>query len=134
MSAQLVHSAAPALLVCLLLLGACGERMGAAWKETTIFLGARLEDKGASVIEVSASVAHSGRGVGALYSDCVAASYAKTRGFAYIYRIFNDITGHGDIVTERTRYLMTVAKAAQSDPLGTSQITQNCMQRNIPTK
>lgn len=116
-----------------LVLSACAQRIGSAPKEPMVFIAAQTKLLSNDIVEITASVAHPSFGVPTAYADCVGAQYALIRGMKYASRLTSEQTGHADIVSEKTSYLLSRVAPGGKNVLNATEIVQRCKANQIPT-
>ena len=116
----------------LLTLGACTQSAKGGSGPMS-FLEAKVTVLNYDMIEVNASVLNPVEGANRAYSDCAAARFALTRLNPYVRRVTSKLLGHGDIVTEKTTYLLSPVAPAGDYVLNASQIVDKCNKGGVPT-
>ncbi len=100
---------------------------------TSAFLEARIEVLRYDMIEVQASVLNPEKGATTAYADCAAAQFALSRLNDFLRRVTTEFTGHGDLIIEKTTYLLTPVEPRGEFVLNAQEILAKCRSANVPT-
>lgn len=116
-----------------LLLAACAQRLTAPATEPMVYLAAETRLVARDIVDITTSIAHPIAGANAAYGDCVAAQYALIRGLSHVSRLTTEQTGQGDIVSEKTSFLLSSVAPGGKFVLNATEIVEKCKHSRIPT-